>query len=57
MELKTEPEFFISELSVEYDDSFILGITNKDNIEKLYTVEIALNSHGELVRLKSVKKS
>jgi hypothetical protein len=56
MEIK-EPEFFITELSTQDDTHFILGITDSENIERVYLVEVCVNSSGELVRLKSVKKS
>jgi hypothetical protein len=49
--------FFISNLEQETDSTFLLGITREDNTESLYIVEACVNSSGELVRLKSVKKS
>lgn len=50
-------DFFISELSQEDDSHFVLGLTDKTNIEHLYQVTVCVNSKGELVRLKSVKRS
>ena len=51
-------EFYITELSTNDDHSFTLGIiSGTEEIERLYRVEIRLNSHGELVGLKSEKRS
>ncbi len=56
-ETDSKHEFFISELSQLDDNTFTLGLTGKDNLEHLYSVEVCVNSKGELVRLKSVKRS
>jgi len=50
-------EFYISDLHQSNDWSFVLGLTDKEGIERYYTVEVRVNKDGELVGLKSVKRS
>ena len=54
---KENKEFYISDLNQLDDNSFILGILDKNDVERLYTVEVRVNSSGELIGLKSVKRS
>lgn len=55
--MNKEQEPIITDLYLNGDKTFILGYTDNDGIERMYQVEICVNSHGELVRLKSIKRS
>lgn len=54
--MEQEKDFYISELSGQDDKTFLLGI-HDGQIERLYTVTVRVNRQGELVGLKSEKKS